>query len=196
MPKLHAQVCSAAFLVILLALLAVTGCGIQHKPAALVATLSSVRWPATAGNPANDFVSESSTGEQVDSSRWRGHPILIHFWASWCQPCREESRLLDGVARTYRSTGFEILAVTNEKDRGEVARFVREKNLSFPILFDPDSAVFDQYRVIGIPTSFFVDASGVIRVVVPGPLTASELQLGLTKILKGSEAGEIADENK
>lgn len=169
-------------------LLAATGYSFQSQQVSSATVLSPVRWPAKEGNRATDFVMEGLNGEKIDSSRLRGHPILIHFWASWCQPCREESRRIEAAARAYRSAGLVILAVTNETDRREVARFAREQNLSFPILFDPDSMIFDQYRVIGIPTSFFVDTNGIIRIIVNGPMTASDLEADLAKILKTADS--------
>lgn len=168
-------------------LLAATGCSLQSQPSFSAATLRVARFPAKEGNRATDFVVEGLDGQKIDSSLLRGHPILIHFWASWCQPCREESRRIETAARAYRAAGLVILAVTNETDRREVAQFAREQNLSFPILFDPSSVVFDQYRVIGIPTSYFVDTNGIIRTIVAGPMTAADLEHDLAKILKTAD---------
>lgn len=176
-------------------LLATAGRSLPNQPTSSATALGPVRWLAKAGNPATDFVLENLNGERVESSQFRGHPILIHFWASWCQPCREESRRIEAAGRASRSAGLVILAVTNETDRGEIARFAREQNLSFPILFDPDSVVFDQYRVIGIPTSYFVDTSGVIRTIVTGPMTASDLERDIAKILKAADSAGDSNED-
>ncbi len=164
-------------------LLAATGCNLPSQQVSSATVLNPVRWRIKEGTRATDFVMEGLNGEKIDSSRLRGHPILILFWASWCQPCREESRRIEAAARAYRSTGLVILAVTNETDRSEVARFAREQNLSYPILFDPGSVIFDQYRVLGIPTSYFVDASGIVRAVVDGPMSTADLDLNFAKIL-------------
>lgn len=162
--------------------LLVVGCNNQPASTFVSPTPNPLRWLAKEGNPAPDFVLESLTGQAVDSSQYRGRPILVHFWATWCQPCRDEVKRLEAAAEAYRSKGFEILALTNETDRNEVAKFVREQNLSFLIVFDPSNIVFDQYRVTGLPSSFLVDGDGIIRKVVPGPFTTASLELELTQI--------------
>ncbi len=166
----------------LVILLAAAGCSKPSQPVSPVPSSNPVRWLAKEGNPAPDFNLESLTGQMIDSSQYRGRPILVHFWATWCQPCRDEAKRLEAAEKSYRSKGFEILALTNETDRTEVAKFVREQNLSFPILFDPNNTVFDQYRVTGLPSSFLVDANGIIRKVVVGPFTTASLELELTQL--------------
>lgn len=167
--------------VVIIALVA-AGCS-SATPRPVAATVFAAPGAAKVGNAAPDFILEKLNGGTIDTRATRGHPLIVHFWASWCQPCRDEALRLETAAEKYRSKGLEILALTNESEQSEVARFVRERDLSFTILLDPDSTVFDAYRVTGIPASFFVDANGVIRSVVPGPLASSTLDADVAGIL-------------
>lgn len=180
-PIFHKRVIE--YLGLLTVLLVASSCSIPGQAILPATTSNPVRWLVKEGKPAPDFILENLTGEKIDSAQMRGGPVLVHFWASWCQPCRDEVHRLETAARSYRSRGFEILAITNESDRGEVGQFVREQDLSFQILLDPTNTVFDAYRVTGIPTSFFIDADGVIRAYSPGPLTTANLESNLIKIL-------------
>ncbi len=179
---------SIKHIAMLIILLLAVGCSNQTQPTSLAPASNPLRWLAKEGNPAPDFTLESLTGQTIDSSQYRGRPILVHFWATWCQPCRDEVKRLEAAEKSYRSKGFEILALTNETDRDEVAKFAREQNLSFPILFDPNNTVFDAYRVTGIPTSFLVDVNGIIRQVVSGSFTTSSLDLALGQILSSDSS--------
>ena len=120
-------------------------------------------------------------GRVHDLARYRGQVVLVNFWATWCGPCKAE---MPDLQAAYAEANGEIvvLAVNVEGANLDDARrlagdFRDELNLTFPIVFDsPDADVFEQYRLRGLPDSFFVDQDGIIRDVVIGPLSRQALE--------------------
>lgn len=127
------------------------------------------------GEPAPDFALRSLDGNVIRLSELRGRPVLVNFWATWCGPCRDEMPDLEAVYQLQKDD-LVIVAVNVEGTGQDEARrlsrdFAEELGLSFLVVLDtPDGAVFSQYKLRGLPDSFFVDASGVIREVTFGPM--------------------------
>ena len=140
------------------------------------------------GEPAPDFALTSLDGEQVRLSSLRGTPVVLNFWATWCGPCRDE---MPEIQEAYAAGAgeFVVLGINSEGTPTEMARrlsrdYVDEMGLTFPILLDsPSTEVFDQYRLRGLPDTFFIDREGVIRDVVVGPLSRSALEERLADLL-------------
>lgn len=140
-----------------------------------------------AGMQAPDFtLTEVTTGEPVSLSDFRGQPVLINFWATWCGPCRLEMPELQAAYEAHRGQGFTVLAVDAKNDDGlqAVLDFVAELGLTFPVVKDATGAVeTEKYNVIGYPTSIFVDRDGIISYVHRGPLTGELIERKLQDIL-------------
>lgn len=102
----------------------------------------------------------------------RGQVVMVNFWASWCEPCRKEFPLLDQIYRKYKAAGFTLIGINVEPDAKDAEGFIAKTPVTFPIVFDKDSAVSQRYRVSGMPTTVLVDRKGVLRWVhrsyVPG----------------------------
>ncbi len=133
---------------------------------------------ARRGQVAPDFSLETLTGETLRLSDFRGRPVLLNFWNSWCPPCRTEMPELQQVQETLGDR-VAILAVNllYQEDRLEdVYAFVREQGLTFPVLLDRDGRVVTDYRVGSLPTSFFIDAEGKIYLVQVGPMTRAFIE--------------------
>ena len=94
--------------------------------------------------------------------------VFLNFWATWCPPCREEMPTMERVYRDYKPRGLEILAVSLDAGSeaavaARVKAFMSELTLSFPALLDPQGDVVRAYRLRGLPMSFLIDRTGVIR---------------------------------
>lgn len=130
--------------------------------------------------PAPDFSLAAGSGDRVKLSEARGRPVLLNFWATWCPPCKQEMPLLQQASETYPD--LLVLAVDNDETAEAVAQFVRTNRLTFPVLLDPGGAVNNLYQLRGYPTSFFIDAAGIVRAAHVGQLTETTLQGYLTTI--------------
>jgi peroxiredoxin len=137
------------------------------------------------GRAAPDFLLETPDGGQIRFSDLRGKPVLVNFWASWCTPCRKE---MPEIVRAYgerKDAGLQIVAVDLQENVDQVRAFASEFGMTFPIAIDRTGSVGDAWRiggpVQGIPSSYFIDADGVVQARVFGPLTQQTLAENLAK---------------
>jgi len=105
---------------------------------------------------------ELFTGAAVDLQQYRGHVVLIDFWASWCGSCWRALPLLAELQSRYRDGGFVVLAVTVDEDPAVAREFATRKQLPFTILDDHSGRIADRYDVHAMPHSFLVDGDGRI----------------------------------
>lgn len=141
------------------------------------------------GFAAPDFTLETLDGQTITLSDLQGQVLLINFWASWCLPCREEMPAIQQVYEQYRDQGFVVLAVNLQEKNAQVAAFTEQLELTFPILMDRDGDVFDRYRVMALPSTFFVDRAGVIQdVAVGGLLSGAFIESQVAPLLAQEES--------
>jgi peroxiredoxin len=136
---------------------------------------------------APDFTLETTKGEPVTLSDLRGQAVLINLWATWCPPCRAEMPAINKLFNEYKNQGFLVLAInmTYQDNSSAVEPFVQENGLTFPILIEDTGKVADKYELRSLPTSFFIDRSGVIQeVVIGGPMSEALLRTRIESILK------------
>jgi len=125
--------------------------------------------PESARMAAPDFVIEKLEGGKTSLAEHKGKLVLLHFWATWCMPCRVEMPGLESVWQQYKDKGLVILAASvDEGSKGRVEKYKQIFELSFPILLDPESEVNDLYKVSNMPTSILIDAEGEIVSYVSG----------------------------
>ena len=136
---------------------------------------------------APDFSLEIASGGQADLGQFRGQPVLINFWASWCPPCRAEMPALENVYQEYQSQGLVILAInaTNQDSAEEAISFAQSLGLSFPILFDTSGEVSRQYKVQALPSTYLVNAQGEIQdIIVGGPMSEALLRIRVGELIE------------
>jgi cytochrome c biogenesis protein CcmG/thiol:disulfide interchange protein DsbE len=143
-------------------------------PAAWTTPLAAAPAPVVDA-PAPDFSLPDLIGRELTLSELRGTPVILNFWATWCEPCREELPLLNQVAGEHRDD-LAVLAVNTGESAAEIRLFVEPLALaSLRLVSDPSGAVRDRYLVRGLPTSFFLDAAGIVRRIKIGTLSTSEI---------------------
>ncbi len=92
-----------------------------------------------------------------------GKVMLVNFWATWCPPCRKEVPSMVKVYDQLKDKGFEIMAISVDRSRSDVDKFVAEQNMTFTVLHDKNSEVAQQYGVFRYPETFIVDKKGIVR---------------------------------
>lgn len=151
---------------------------------ALVAGLGSADGSAHTALPAAKALALrplSGAGPQLSLNQYRGRPVLINFFASWCGPCKKETPLL---ARFYRAHHGQvpILGVDVNDNPAAAKRFVRTAGVGYPVGADPTGAAATRYGVVAIPQTFFLNASHHIVKRVFGAVTLTELDAGLARM--------------
>jgi peroxiredoxin len=128
------------------------------------------------GSEAPSFVLADLAGNPVSLADFRGQPVIINFWATWCAPCRIEMPELQAAYEQYQADGLVILAVNREEDLATVqAYFVDEMGLTFTALLDEQAFAANVYNVFNMPTTYFVDPAGMVTAVHRGPMTTGQI---------------------
>jgi thiol-disulfide isomerase/thioredoxin len=138
-----------------------------------------------AGAPAPEIDLPTLTGGRVQLSKLRGHPIVVSFWGSWCPPCRSEFPELVKLHEAHGADGLLVLGVNGrdqELSTKAVQAFVDEFGVPFPIALDQRGRARRAFRLVGLPTTVFIDSAGVIQQIHRGPISREELDRGLSTI--------------
>ncbi len=130
---------------------------------------------------APDFTLATLDGKSMSLKELRGQVVLINFWATWCQPCRAEMQDIQAAYQQHPD-GFVVLAINNEEGDIVVRNFFSQFNLTFPILLDSDGVVARQYRVQGLPTSYFIDRAGIVRAANIGGMNRAYIEAQITAL--------------
>ena len=120
-------------------------------------------------------------GKAAALETFRGKPLVLNFFASWCDPCRDEMPLINELA-TKAGGNYHVLGIAVEDTRAAVTEYVKEAKIIFPVALDLNSTVKRGYRIFGPPATFFIDAQGVIRDVVLGPITPERANEAMKKV--------------
>ena len=150
------------------------------------ATLSPIRG-AEIGNLAPDFQLDNLDGQAVSLGDFRGKPVLVNFWASWCPPCRSEMPFIQDIFadKKWADEGLVVLAIDIGESPSAVSEFIKNYGLTFPVLLDITKDVSLEYYVRAIPTTFLIDRDGIIREIRIGPFSSvTEIERSLGKIIR------------
>ena len=141
------------------------------------------------GELAPDITGTTLDGETLSLSALRGDLVLVNVFASWCGPCRAEMPHLVEVFDEAGLGSIKIVGLNLSESSEAVNIFKDEFDINFPILLNPDGRLTEVFQPIGLPTSWFIGADGVVRYVFTGPMTKEML----TGILEDIEAGREPD---
>ncbi|SFS09811.1 cytochrome c biogenesis protein CcmG, thiol:disulfide interchange protein DsbE [Granulicella pectinivorans] len=136
------------------------------------------------GKPAPAFTLVNSEGKKVSLSDYKGRPVLINFWATWCAPCKLEMPWFEEFHSKYKDSGFEILGIAeDDAPKDEIIKTARKTGVSYPILLT-DNKVANLYGgVDSLPTSFYVDKTGTIVEETVGLAPKDEVEANIKKII-------------
>ena len=137
-----------------------------------VVWLQSAKYePLTVGMAAPDFTLPDMAGKNQQLSDYRGKVIFLNFWATWCKPCKEEMPSMQVLWDSLKKEDFVMLAVSMDRvtTTKEISPFVENLKLTFPILTDSWGQTDKRYKLMGVPETYIIDQSGVLREKVIGP---------------------------
>jgi cytochrome c-type biogenesis protein len=115
----------------------------------------------------------------VSLASYRGKPVLLNVWATWCHPCRDEIPELQAIHERYRARGLELVGVSIDADGTDEAirAFMRDFRMTYPVWRDPGERVSTQFLVVGVPATFLIDRDGVLRWRKTGPIEQGDSSL-------------------
>ena len=114
-------------------------------------------------SPAPAFSLKDREGHVRTLADFKGHVILVDFWASWCAPCKMSFPALDALHQEFHDAGLEVVAINVDEDTKDGYAFLAGKSPSMTVLFDPKGRTPEAFKVEGMPSSFLIDRDGNIR---------------------------------
>ena len=162
------------FALLLFSILLLAACG-GDKPAAKL----------NIGDMAPAFQTLRADGTSAQfPAAWAGKPLVIRFWADWCKYCEGEMKDIEAVYRRLKPRGLEVVAINAGQDRKTIVEFMQKLGVSYPALLDENSAIAKRYGVVGLPTTYFVDAKGIVRAKLIGEADVASFERAALEILK------------
>ena len=148
------------------------------------------------GKPAPEFSLSLFEGRKVDLVGYRGKPIVINFWASWCVPCKVEAPILEGLWQTYRGQDVQFIGVDIQDSEADALDFLRDYGVTYPNGPDTDGRITVDYGVIGIPVTFFINRQGIVERRWVGAVSETRTTQWVRELVAGeAPTGEVEAEN-
>jgi cytochrome c biogenesis protein CcmG, thiol:disulfide interchange protein DsbE len=188
-PRSGGRLGAVAPIALLTLVVAVTGCAVSEQTGGAgqtspAPTSSGPTGEARAGDPAPPLAGTTLDGATVDLASFRGRPIIVNFWASWCIPCRNEFPLLKAAFAKYGADGLTIVGTIFVDDEDDARRFAASSGATWPSLTDPTGGHARDWRVVAPPQTYFIGRDGIIASRQIGELTQADLDRQLAAILK------------
>lgn len=151
--------------------------------------------PIRAGQIAPGFELPLLDGGSVSLEKLRGRIVLLNFWATWCKPCEDEMPAMQRLHTALAGSDFELVAVSTDASRDDVAKFRERLGLTFPIALDPGKRVSETYQSYRYPESYLIDRDGRILSRYIGPRDwDSELYVErIRRVIAGTGGGALPE---
>jgi cytochrome c biogenesis protein CcmG/thiol:disulfide interchange protein DsbE len=134
------------------------------------------------GQAAPAFTANQVDGSSLSLADLKGKAVWLTFGASWCQPCRSEAADIEAAAEAFRARGVVVVQVFMQEDQVAVKDYADRVGLTYLKVPDPRTTLSTEYRILGIPTHFFIGADGVLRQIKVGTMTGDEMTQALTQL--------------
>jgi peroxiredoxin len=125
------------------------------------------------------FQAQTADGDTLNLSDLRGQPVILNFWATWCEPCRVEMPELQAVYEAHQADGLRVVGINLGEAREDVLDWRDQLGLTFDLVLDPAGEITARYYLRGQPTTFVISREGVITHIFYGPTTAAALENAL-----------------
>jgi cytochrome c biogenesis protein CcmG/thiol:disulfide interchange protein DsbE len=139
--------------------------------------------------PATELVALDDEPE-TSLDDFRGRWVLVNFWASWCEPCKEESPALQELQDRFGGEDFTVIGIATRDVSDDSRDFARDFELSYPQFRDGDGKIAQDWGTTGVPESFLVDPEGKLRVKHPGAVNEEMIESQFASVL---EANGVTD---
>ncbi len=135
------------------------------------------------GHPAPDFALPTLDGKTVRLSDFKGKPVLVNFWATWCGPCRSEFPDFQKAAVDNAGT-LVIIGINNTTtdQKDQIPAFLDEFGVTYPIVLDETGDTAKAYNILGLPTSIFIDRNGNVNEIFTGPINKAYIESKLSEL--------------
>ena len=141
---------------------------------------------AQVGFSAPGFALTSLDDQKIGMVDFKGKPVILNFWASWCPPCKAEMPAFQQASLEFSDSDLQIIAInaTNQDSILEVRKFIEQYEITFPIPLDTTGSISRHYLVHSLPTTYFIDRNGVIvDVIIGGPIPLSLLRIQANQLI-------------
>lgn len=140
--------------------------------------------PAAVEFPAPSLTLQDTKGLPRSLADYKGQVVLVNNWATWCPPCKAEMPTLQSYYDAHRQQGFVLIAVEAGDPEQDVAQFVSEYALTFPVWLDPQNLSLQAFRNDALPNSYVIDRRGVVRLAWVGAISQAMLEKYVTPLLE------------
>jgi len=137
------------------------------------------------GSSTLNFRASTLTGESVQLSDYRGKVVMLNFWATWCPPCIDELPALQDFAADQGTGGAVVLAVNSVESADQIQTYLDANAISLPdvpVVLDPEAALYRALGIVRLPTTWVIDAEGVLRTVKFGAFDRATLDAYLLEV--------------
>lgn len=140
---------------------------------------------ALIGQPAPPLAGQTLDGGRLDLRDYRGKVVLVNFWASWCEACKEEHPVLVAAQRRLNDLGLQVIGVDMNDTRTDAKRFLKQMGgANYPSVFDPQAKIAAAWGVFGIPETYVVDRDGTIVAKKVGVITPQWINTKVVPLLR------------
>jgi cytochrome c biogenesis protein CcmG/thiol:disulfide interchange protein DsbE len=147
------------------------------------ARAGSVAVSLQVGNPVPSFQLTALDGSQIDLGTHQGNVVVINFFASWCDPCREEASDLEAAWQEYQGQGVQFIGIAYKDAESRAQAFLDEFGVTYPSAVEPGNRTARAYGLTGVPETFVVDGQGLLVHHYVGPVSQQQLSQVLDPLL-------------
>jgi cytochrome c biogenesis protein CcmG/thiol:disulfide interchange protein DsbE len=119
---------------------------------------------------------------------YKGKVVILNFWASWCDPCKDEAPLLQELSKEYARRDVVVLGVDSQDTTGDAKAFAGRYGLDYPLVHASGSSLYNRWGLTGFPETFLIAADGRVLHHFPGPVDGQDVKAILDPILAGGKA--------